>query len=253
MTAARSDTPTVTAQLRDILDWAALLPALLTRRAPTGDSSRGGRPVPGSRPPVRLDVLQVLDDRERIRGDDAEDRAWHDRAASDHRQGLLPDLWQWCRMIESEAMDARPALPDELPERPNLASVVDWLTRHTAWAETQPWAGEYVADVQWWWRRLRELTGESERGSDVPCGRCGEMLHLVHVGLWECSSGHQVTIHPVSIREAARITEVPVATLHRWLRQSDAPRLTESPSSGVVYDLGTIRRVIAQRRLSGVG
>ena len=113
-----------TEQLGDILDWAALLPALLTRRAPTGDNSRGGRGTPGSRPPARLDVLHVLDTRLRVTGDDAEDRAWHDRMASDHRQGLLPDLWQWARMIEAEALEGCPDVPDELPEAPTLASVV---------------------------------------------------------------------------------------------------------------------------------
>ena len=87
-------TPTTEAQLAQILDWAAYLPALLTRHAPTGDGSRSGRRTPGSKPPVRLDILHLLDTRLRVTGDDAEDRAWHDRMASDHRQGLLPDLWQ---------------------------------------------------------------------------------------------------------------------------------------------------------------
>lgn len=72
-----TDTPTTTAQLAQIFDWATLLPALLTRRAPTGDSSNGGRRAPGSRPPARLDVMHVLDTRFRVTGDDAEDRAWH--------------------------------------------------------------------------------------------------------------------------------------------------------------------------------
>lgn len=242
-----------TEQLADILDWAALLPALLTRRAPTGDTSRGGRTSPGSRPPVRLDVLHVLDERPRITGDDAEDRAWHDRMASDHRQGLLPDLWQWARMIESEAMDGRPALPDELPEQPTLASVVGWLTKHTdPWALAQQWASEYVADIDWWWRRLRDLVGEARGHSGVECGRCGEPLVLVHLGLWECGSGHQVTVQPVSIREGARIVEVSEATLRRWLASADAPRLSEAPGR-VIYDLGTIRRVVAERRLAEVG
>ena len=235
-------------QLRDILDWAAILPALLTRRAPTGDTSRGGRPSPGSRPPVRLDVLHVLDTRTRVAGDDAEDRAWHDRMASDHRQGILPDLWQWCRLIEAEAMHSRPEPPDELPEQPTLAGVVDWLTRHTPWAVEQPWAGEYVADVDWWWRKLREAVGEADTASPVPCSRCGEPLEQRRGGLWECVAGHVVSIQPVAIREAARIVEVPEATLRRWLREASAVRLAESQTK-VLYDLGTVRRVVASRRL----
>lgn len=238
-------------QLGDILDWAALLPALLTRRAPTGDNSRGGRRTPGSKPPVRLDILHLLDTRLRVTGDDAEDRAWHDRMASGHRQGLLPDLWQWARMIEAEALEGCPDVPDELPEAPTLASVVAWLVKHTGhWTLAQQWASEYVADVGWWWRRLRDLVGEASPAG-VPCGRCGETLGMVHLGLWECGAGHQVTVQPVSIREAARITGTHEATLRRWLRESGAPRLSEGAAS-VIYDLGTIRRVIAERRLADV-
>ena len=48
-------------QLRDIDDLAACLPELVTaRRADAGGSSS-----PGPRVPLRLDVLAVLDDRER--------------------------------------------------------------------------------------------------------------------------------------------------------------------------------------------
>ena len=242
---------TVAAQLRDLLDWAALLPVLLTRHAPSGDNSRGGRAPSGSKPPVRLDVLQVLDARVRIPGDDAEDRAELDRLAGDHRQGLLPDLWQWARLIEAEAMETCPQVPAELPESPTLGSVVGWLSAHTDWAEAQQWADEYRADIDWWWRHLRRLVGEARAEPVVPCRRCGESLKAVHGGLWECRSGHRVTVRPVGIREAARLTGTHEATLRRWLRESDVQRLVESPTA-VLYDLGDVRRVVAERRLADV-
>ena len=122
-------------QLRDIDDLAAYLPELVTaRRADAGGSSS-----PGPRVPLRLDVLAVLDDRERVHGDDAEDRAWHDRMAGDHRQGLLPDLRQWARLIEAEAMDVCPEVPEPIPGgMPGLPEVIAWLHRHLSWALTQP-------------------------------------------------------------------------------------------------------------------
>ena len=244
-------------QLAQILDWAAILPALLTRRAPTGDTSRTGRRVPGSRPPVRLDVLHVLDTRTRVAGDDAEDRAWHDRMASDHRQGLLPDLWQWCRLIEAEAMDACPDVPEELPERPTLASVVDWLVKHTPWALTQPWADEYAADVDWWWRKLREAVGEASPAG-VPCGRCGETLGMVHLGLWECGAGHQVTVHPVSVNLAAQKIGIPKDQLYALIAQPqqlralgiEPPRpILGETGARRVYDLSDLRRLVAEVRV----
>ena len=241
-------TPTTEAQLAQILDWAAYLPALLTRHAPTGDGSRSGRRTPGSKPPVRLDILHLFDTRLRVTGDDAEDRAWHDRMASDHRQGLLPDLWQWCRLIEAEAMDSCPEPPDELPEQPTLASVVAWLIKHTPWALSQPWAGEYVTDVDWWWRKLRNAMGEAAVARDVPCSRCHAPLTPVHDGRWECCSGHTVTIHAVGLREAAREVEVNYETLRRWLGEENVVRLDES-GGRPVYDLGEVRRVVAGRKL----
>ena len=206
---------TVAAQLRDLLDWAALLPVLLTRHAPTGDSSRGGRAPSGSKPPVRLDVLQVLDDRVRIPGDDAEDRAELDRLAGDHRQGLLPDLWQWARLVEAEAMETCPQVPAELPEQPTLGSVVGWLLVHTDWAETQQWADEYRADVDWWWRRLRHLVGEARSEPVVPCGRCGEALTPAGPGLWDCINRHQTSMRAVTVNEAAAIIGITLCMGHQ--------------------------------------
>ena len=247
---------TVAAQLRDLLDWAALLPVLLTRHAPSGDSSRGGRAPSGSKPPVRLDVLQVLDARVRIPGDDAEDRAELDRLAGDHRQGLLPDLWQWARLIEAEAMETCPQVPAELPEQPTLGSVVDWLLVHTGWAETQQWADEYRADVDWWWRRLRQLVGEARAEPVVPCGRCGEALTQQKPGLWECEQGHMTSVQAVTLREAARILSArdgekapTLRTLQRWAKRpgllipiSDGPRSR-------LFDLSQICTVNASRLL----
>lgn len=245
-------------QLGDILDWAALLPALLTRRAPTGDSSRGGRGMSGPRPPARLDVMHVLDARLRVTGDDAEDRAWHDRMASDHRQGLLPDLWQWARMIEAEALEGCPDVPDELPEAPTLASVVAWLVKHTGhWTLAQQWASEYVADVGWWWRRLRDLVGEASPAG-VPCGRCGETLGMVHLGLWECGAGHQVTVQPVSVNLAAQKIGIPKDQLYALIAQPqqlralgiEPPRpILGETGARRVYDLSDLRRLVAEVRV----
>ena len=253
-----TDTPTTTAQLAQILDWAALLPALLTRRAPTGDSSNSGRRTHGSKPPVRLDILQILDTRRRATGDDAEDRAWHDRMASDHRQGLLPDLWQWARMIEAEALEGCPDVPDELPEAPTLASVIAWLIKHTIrWTLAQQWASEYVADIDWWWRRLRDLVGEASPAG-VPCGRCGETLGMVHLGLWECGAGHQVTVQPVSINLAAQKIGIPKDQLYALIAQPqqlrtlgiEPPRpILGETGARRVYDLSDLRRLVAEVRL----
>jgi len=227
-------------QLHDIVDLAALLPALQDAH---GRPAAGGRAAPRgvahSPAPVRLDVLQALDTRARVTGDDAEDRAWHDRMASDHRQGLLPDLWQWARMIEAEAMETCPVLPLELPEQPCVASVVAWLLTHLDWALTQRWAGELVSDIGWWWRRLRHLLGE--RDEYLPrCGRCLFPVEAAAGGTWRClGCGAETSLDAalkrlaeplVTLTQAAELVEVPFRTLQSRVR---AGQLLAVTSSGV--------------------
>ncbi|MGC8059562.1 hypothetical protein ACP3WF_23980, partial [Salmonella enterica] len=74
--------------------------------------------APGSRPPARLDVIQLLDRRVRDLTSRAE---WVDP----DRAGLLPYLWTWCRDIEADALDAGHH-PDDLPD--TVAGCCAWLT-----------------------------------------------------------------------------------------------------------------------------
>ena len=214
-------------QLRDIDDLAACLPELVTaRRADAGGSSS-----PGPRVPLRLDVLAVLDDRERVHGDDAEDRAWHDRMAGDHRQGLLPDLWQWARLIEAEAMDTCPEIPEEIPDdMPGLPEVIAWLHRHLPWALTQPWSGELTGDIDWWWRRVKDIAGEAVRDPYRPrCRWCMFPVDPEGSGLWRCCGCGRTEVNinvelerlgerPVTINEATRLVDRTRPTIKTWIR-----------------------------------
>lgn len=215
-------------QLHDIVDLAALLLALQgTRSTPAA----GGRAAPAgvahSPSPVRLDILHALDTRTRVTGDDAEDRSWHDRMASDHRQGLLPDLWQWARMIEAEAMDRCPELPAELPEQPCVASVVAWLLGHLTWALAQRWADELVSDIDWWWRRLRHLHGERDE-YQPRCGRCLFPVLERDGGVWGCvGCGTETSLDAalkrlaepvVTTTEAAAMLGVTDRTVRNWAK-----------------------------------
>ncbi|MGC8030311.1 hypothetical protein ACP3WD_24010, partial [Salmonella enterica] len=93
--------------LAELPELAALLPTALITRSPD-DTQR--RTAPGSRPPVRLDVIQLLNTT--LAQDVAAGRAeWVDP----DRAGLLPYLWTWCRDIEADALDAGHH-PDDLPD-----------------------------------------------------------------------------------------------------------------------------------------
>ena len=242
-------TTTTRQQLVEIVDLAALLPALATSRSGAAAGRAGPSGLAHSPAPVRLDIIQALDTRPRVHGDDAEDRAWHDRMVGDHRQGLLPDLWQWARMIEAEAMESCPRVPDELPETPTVASVATWLLAHLDWALEQQWADELVRDVDWWWRRLRRLAGERD-GYAPRCSLCLFPIVEAEGGWWRClGAGHEWSIDSalkrlaepvVTLREAAAITGMALGTLKQWSRDG---RIL--PVESGRYLLNDIRRLAA--------
>lgn len=212
-------------QLVEINNLAADLPALLTTRSqPETGSRTGGAAIAHSPAPVRLDILHALDTRIRDHSDDAEARAWHDRLAADHRQGLIPDLYQWCKLIDAEARDTN-LTPADLPDPPTLSTVTGWLHTHLDWALTQHWSGELVRDVDWWWRRVRHLTGERDP-YQPRCTLCLFPYVEAEGGWWRCQGCgteksidtglKQLTEPLVTISQAAALTGTPLRTLRRY-------------------------------------
>ena len=233
--------------LAELPDLCALLPDALVTRAAGQQTSR---PVPSSKPPVRLDIVALLDTRERC---DWEQGMWR---VDPDGMGVLPWLWGWARDLESCAYDLRPMLCDEVPEKVTVASLCQWLLQDDLleWCEQtlQQW-DEFAYDLRRVVASVREATRNVRDVAPVvvPCGRCGEALTQVKPGLWECEQGHMTSVQAVSLREAARQTGVPEATLRRWVRMSNAHRVSDGPTT-VLYDLGDIRRIVANRRLGAV-
>jgi hypothetical protein len=214
---------TTAQKLIELVDLAALLPAMLQ---PATTVKPGRTTPPGiahSPAPVRLELLHVLDGRLRDLGDDAEDRAWHDRAAGDHRQGLLPDLYQWAKLVDGEARDAGREPADLPDESITLTAVTAWLHGQLGWALIQDWGYALARDIDWWWRHLRHLTGE--RDDYQP--RCTLCLFPITQadggGVWTCqgcgnetsldAALHRLAEPLVTLTQASEITGVPLTTL----------------------------------------
>lgn len=78
------------------------------------------------------------------------------------RQGVLPTLAQWVRLVDSELWDA-----DYQHEPPSDDPTVDgecaWLRSHLHWIGEQQWLDEIEADVTGMLRDIREVTGEDDK------------------------------------------------------------------------------------------
>lgn len=231
--------------LSELADLCALLPEALT-------SGPGGAPRihagPSATVPLRLDVLQLLDVRDRT--------GWLDgmEYCDPEKVGVLPYLWGWCRDLEATALDECLAAIPALPEHPTLSSVTNWLISQLDWiAGTAQWP-----DFEWGVLHMHRAVRAAvkhlrETGPAVPCSRCGAGHLEVLPGrkaAWRCTAcGREVTIQAVTLRQAAFLVGVPLRTLQDWARR---PGLLSPVSEGPrrrLFDLGQIRGLAAERRL----
>ena len=231
--------------LGELPELCALLPEALTSGPNPWGSSRPGA---ASGVPLRLDVLQLLDTRDTTGWLDGMEFCDPDGA------GVLPYLWGWCRDLASDLFDTCPSGVEELPDRPTLAAVTGWLTRHlTLIRGTAQWP-EFEWGVLRVHRQVRAAVRHlREPGPGVQCPRChaGHLVAPSHEKpLWVCHScKHQVTIQAVTLRQASRLVDVPERTLRDW---ASRPGLLSPVAEGPrrrLFDLGQIRRLAAERRL----
>lgn len=233
------------------LDEIADLAPLLRDAAVTGPHQEAvSRPVPGSKPPMRLEPVVLLDERQKgtewLAGMEYVDP---------QRLGLLPYLDGWVRDIEASLLDACPDLPEPIPDTPTITADCQWLSRHAQAASRLPQWPELVYGLRHIRAALRAATAgvRDTVAKPVPCPRCGDPLRQVgEKALWACDNGHETSVQAVTLRQAARIVGVPVSTLKRWARRPGLlPRVRESERRSL-YDLGSIRAIVAESQLRGV-
>lgn len=247
----------MTATAADARAWLAEIPelcALLPDAAVTRAAIEGPRPAPSSKPPLKLDVLDLTDCRHKS--------SWLDaRTLLDpDRQGVLPYLDSWVRDLEATAYDGDPVYgidPHDLhayaPEHPTVTNLCDWLTAEVEWAETLPQWPELADGIRHLRARLRDATRDVRDVEErpVPCTRCGNPLARVEgeKPQWECTGcGHLVTVQAVTLTEAARRFKIPRETLVRWSKRSALlSPVTDTPGR-VVYDLAQLSSLVAENR-----
>ncbi len=256
----KHDAQQIRADLATIADLHADLHHMLTSRPPGSTNAKTGHSKLAHPPaPVNLTALDMLDQRQKIAGDDADGLHQLDRMAGVNRMGILPDLWMWARMIESEMVDAGPTLPAELPEVPTLGNVCRWLSQAVEWAAGMQWWPEFAHDIHHTSQRVRRALGELDRNPTIHLGETGCGMPITEVGpeRFLCSGcGKSWTLLAVTLPEASRRLKLNIRTLQIWAARSllvEVPGTVEPPNGGTstrrMFDLDSIRRIAAERTL----
>lgn len=219
--------------------------------------SGGGGGKPGSKAPLRLDVLHLIDER-RKPGWEGEDPRLRDL---DDRYGIAPMLESWTRVVVEE-MDERPDLAEEATVRTEAALLVE----HWVWVSQRDWADELAEDVRSVTAQVRSALGERKdyREFRPTCRSCGWKLTPMDESKWfACSAcGRDYTIdadlkalgqvQDGTIVEISQLLTVPVATLHRWHKDRWLTPVGTTPR-GKLFNIDAVRRVSERVRESATG
>ncbi len=223
--------------------------ALLPDAAVTRSVVEGPRPAPASKPPLRLDVLDLMDTR--LKADQTHHRS--KTLCDPDRMGVLPYLFTWCRDL-TETVEGLPPLPDRL----TVATICDWLGQQSGIAETLPQFGEMAYGIKQTHQAVRDAT-TSVRDIDpvpVPCSNCGAgTLKTTGPNLWQCNAcGREVTVQAVTIPQAAKIIGVKRSTLYAYRDRNVMQRIQGpgGPGGSQLFDLGSVRRMVAEERMRGI-
>lgn len=194
-----TETPPVTAKrvglaradLVALPDLVEELARCITERLPV-DGLRG---KPGSKVPLRLDVLHLVDNRHKPDWDGLDPRETEDVA---ERFGVGPVLESWTRVLAEEL----PEYPD-MAEHATVRSEAALLVEHWDWITTQPWATELARDVARMVGQVRAALGIRPE-PHYRCPKCGERALLVDGGFLVCPSQHEQSVRDVEAQQRRR-------------------------------------------------
>lgn len=239
--------------LDEVRRWLGLLPelcALLPDAAVTtgGAGIATGPSLPGSRPPTNLEVLHLLDTREKWNWE------WGMWQVNPNREGVLPYLHGWVRDLEATAIEEG-LTPTEWAGAEYVTTCCDWLLRNLELAAQLPQWPHFARGIR---AVYRQLVAAVSRVRDtgrvpVPCQHCGHGTLARDAGSnrWTCSAcGHIVTVQAVTLRQAAKLIGVAYQTLWEWAQRPGvlSPILADTGTRRL-YDLNDVRRLVAEERV----
>jgi hypothetical protein len=181
------------------------------------------------------------------------------------RQGVLPTLSSWVRLVDSERWDEG----DEHQNPPTQRTVegeCGWLTAALDWIEAQRWVDEFAKDLSDIMADMNHEMGvEPDSATRPTCTKCGWEMEgqgdyekeLHRYSWYRCiGCAHTITTAAeldrasrsaedlVTLKYAAKVLEKPFSTLRRWKQAGwIAPRGNDQ--RGEIFSINAIR-IVAQ-------
>lgn len=222
---------------------------ILPGSAPVSPDGPRGASSP-SRPPLNLVVLDLQDTRQKRDCDPSRTDYDLDRRAGARRQGVLPTLASWVRLVDGELWDE--ALEHDPPtDAPTVATECTWLGDHVDWIVDQQWAVEIADECAAILRDIRAAIGEFEVKDQLACMYCGWDVNEDERGEWFRCSGcdrkwGRVELHnmakrkmPKTLKECAKMLGVSLRTL-RYARARREFRPVARDGSADLFDLSEV-------------
>src|SRR4249919_506476 len=230
----------------------------------------GSRPDMGShqrhgsdntRSPLALSALDLAD--ERTKADASPTRSDYelDRMAGARRQGVLPTLSSWVRLVDGELWDelTEHAEPDE---NPTVAGECAWLHSHIRWIGERQWLDEITQDIIGMLRDVREVTGEQQIHIKLYClnTSCGWGVEEQSDGAWYRCTGcgrawSRLELHrmaerkkPKTLAECALLAGVTERTLKTYKARGLLRVVGRGQGKTELYDPDDVMRVTMNLR-----
>ena len=245
-------------QLAAIPDLYCLLPLFVLPG--TGSDDDGRAKASPKRPPGSLAVLDLLDTREKPDADPTRQDFDLDRRAGARRQGVLPTLASWSRLVDSELWDeGREHTPPS--DSPTIAGECGFLLEHLRWAEDHRWFDELAADVAGIHRDLMRAVREPDPIALV-CTIPGCGWGVINEGPYFRCTGCGKTTSPLeayrmaekkrpkTIRECAVQLNVSVRTLRKLIASRELRHVAAGPGKSLLYDVQDASAALAKERLT---
>lgn len=267
-----SETRKHLAELPDLFAQLALF--RLPGSAPKDPDQRGGKSNPSHRSVLNLDVVDLTDTREKANAEPTRTDYDLDRRAGARRQGVLPTLASWSRLVDSELWDAGIDHEEQAAEA-TVSGECGYLLRHMSWIGQQQWFGDLHDDVDWLREDVRKAIGDRD-WVKLRCRYCKNLVHPVDAAhkptSWEaCAYGKceacdrgLFKIGPelaalgkvqdsLPLDMVSKTLGIPLPTLYRWWKLGIfevAPESPKRPSNRkpAVFDLATVREKLTLLR-----